>query len=138
MKNKQVAKKFYEVADLLEIQGTSPFHYRAYRQAAQTIESLGEDIESVYQDKKLQSLPGIGDALATKIEEIITTDHLSYLERLHQETPQSLIELMHIPQIGPKKALALYKKKGIATIEQLKHAADNGDLRDLEGFGKTT
>lgn len=138
MKNKQVAEKFYEIADLLEIQGTSPFHYRAYRQAAQTIETLGEDIESVYQDKKLQSLPGIGDALAKKIEEIIKTDHLSYLERLRQETPQSLIELMHIPQIGPKKALALYQKRGIATIEQLKHAAENGDLQDLDGFGKTT
>lgn len=138
MKNQQVANIFYEIADLLEIQGTSLFRYRAYRQAAQTIETLGEDIESVYQDKKLQSLPGIGDALAKKITEIIETDHLSYLDRLRQETPKSLIELMHIPQIGPKKALALYQKKGIATIEQLKIAAEKGELQDLDGFGKIT
>ncbi len=138
MKNQQVAKIFYEIADLLEIQGTSPFRYRAYRQAAQTVETLREDIESLYQDKKLQSLPGIGDALTKKIGEIIETDHLSYLDRLRQETPGSLIELMRIPQIGPKKALSLYQKEGIATIDQLKNAAEKGHLQDLEGFGKTT
>jgi len=138
MKNQQVAKIFYEIADLLEIQDKLPFHYRAYRQAAQTVETLGEDIESLYRDKKLRSLPGIGDALAKKISEIIETDHLSYLDRLRQETPGSLIELMHIPQIGPKKALALYQNQGIATIEQLKTAAEKGQLQDREGFGKTT
>ena len=67
MKNQDVAKIFYEIADLLEIQGVSPFRYRAYRQAAQTIEALGEDIEIYHQEKKLQSLPGIGEALAKKI-----------------------------------------------------------------------
>jgi len=138
MKNQEIAEVFYQIADLLEIKGELPFKIRAYRRAAQRIETLEMDIEDVYRQGKLMDIPGIGEGIAKKIKELIETGKLEYLERLKREIPEELIKLMEIPGVGPKKALVLYKKLGITTVDQLREACEKGRLRSLEGFGELT
>ncbi|MHA1860544.1 MAG: DNA polymerase/3'-5' exonuclease PolX [Candidatus Asgardarchaeia archaeon] len=138
MKNQEIAEVFYQIADLLEIKGELPFKIRAYRRAAQRIETLEMDIEDVYRQGKLMDIPGIGKGIAKKIKELIETGKLEYLERLKREVPEELIRLMEIPGVGPKKALVLYKKLGITTVDQLREACKKGRLRSLEGFGELT
>lgn len=138
MRNQEIAEVFYQIADLLEIKGELPFKVRAYRRAAQRIETLEKDIEEIYRQGKLKSIPGIGESMARKIEELIETGKLRYLEDLKREIPEELIRLMDIPGLGPKKALVLYKKLGITTIDQLREACKQGRLRMLEGFGEIT
>jgi DNA polymerase (family 10) len=138
MKNQIVADTLYMIADLLDLKGDIFFKTRAYRIAAQTIEALDEDIERLVNQGTLESIPGVGEALAKKITELVQTGKLEYLERLKKEVPTDLIDLLGIPGLGPKKVAALYKNLGITGIQDLKKAASNGKLRILEGFGEIT
>jgi len=138
MKNKLVADIFYQIADLLDVNGEIFFKTRAYRKAAQTIETLDEDIEIVSKEKRLQSIPGIGESLAKKIREIVETDGLEYFEKLKKETPEGVIDLLEILGLGPKKVSALYRNLSILNISDLKEACNKGKLRNLEGFGEIT
>ncbi len=138
MKNKLVADIFYEIADLLDIKGEIFFKTRAYRMAAQTIEVLDEDIEKVVKEDRVEEIPGVGGALAKKIREIVETGELKYLEDLKKEVPESLLEMLDIHSLGPKKVSAIYKNLGIKSIAELEKAAREGRLRDLEGFGEIT
>jgi DNA polymerase (family 10) len=138
MKNQFVADTLYMIADLLDLKGEIFFKTRAYRMAAQAIEALDEDIERLVNQKTLESIPGIGEALAKKITELIQTGKLEYLERLKKEVPTGLIDLLGIPGLGPKKVAALYKNLGITNTQELREAANKGELRNLEGFGEIT
>ena len=137
IKNREVADILYEIADLLEIKGVR-FKPRAYRRAAQTIETLPEDVKTVYERCELQEIPGIGRSIASKIQEIMETGSLEYLEDLREELPQGLRELLEIEGIGPKTALKLYEKLRISNVEDLESAARQGKIRDLEGFREKT
>jgi DNA polymerase (family 10) len=138
MKNQLVADTLYMIADLLDLKGEIFFKTRAYRIAAQTIEALDADIERLVNQGTLESIPGVGEALAKKITELVKTSKLEYLERLKKEVPTGLIDLLGIPGLGPKKVAVLYKNRGITSIKDLKKAASNGELRTLEGFGEIT
>jgi DNA polymerase (family 10) len=138
MKNQMVAEVLYMIADLLDLKGEMFFKTRAYRVAAQMIDSLDEDIEQIANQGKLESIPGVGEALAKKITELITTGKLDYFERLKKEFPAGLLELLSIPGLGPRKVADMYKKLGITTIQELQEAAENGRLRTLKGFGEIT
>jgi len=138
MKNQLVADILYEIADLLDIKGEIFFKTRAYRVAAQTIEVLDEDIETVANENRLRDIPGIGEALAKKIKEIVETDRLEYFERLKKEIPEGILTLLEIPGLGPKKVAALYKNLDITTIEALRKACVEGKLQSLDGFGEIT
>lgn len=138
MKNKFVADTLYMIADLLDLKGEMFFKTRAYRMAAQTIEALDEDIEMFVQQGTLESIPGIGEALAKKITELVTTGKLHYLEELKKEVPSGLIDLLSIPGLGPKKVAAMYRNLGITTLKELQEAAVAGKLRALFGFGEIT
>jgi len=138
MKNQLVADILYQIADLLDLKGEIFFKTRAYRMAAQTIEVYDEDIENVSKDGRLQEISGIGEALAKKITEIVNTGHLEYFEKLKKEIPASLLEMLNISGLGPKKVSALYKNLNIKTIEELRKACIDGKLRNLEGFGEIT
>lgn len=133
-----VADTLYMIADLLDVKGEVFFKTRAYRVAAQTIEVLDEDIEVITRQGKLESIPGVGEALAKKITELVTTGKLEYLERLKKEIPAGLLELLTIPGLGPRKAAALYQNLGITSIQELREAAEKGRLRTLKGFGEIT
>ncbi|MDH5779878.1 MAG: DNA polymerase/3'-5' exonuclease PolX [Candidatus Bathyarchaeota archaeon] len=137
IKNREIADILYEVADLLEIKGVQ-FKPRAYRRAAQTIETLPDDIKAIYDRGALQEIPGIGASIASKIQEIIETGSLEYLEELREELPQGLRELMEIEGLGPKTALKLHRNLKISSINELEAAARSGKIRELEGFGEKT
>lgn len=135
MKNSRIAEFLYEIADLLDLKGVQ-FKPRAYRRAAQNIDTLSKDIETYYEKGKLQEIPGVGESIATKVEEIIETGKLEYLEDLRQEFPDGLRQLMDIQGLGPKTLLKLNKELDISSLEELKKAANNNKIRELEGFGK--
>ncbi|MCK4331972.1 MAG: DNA polymerase/3'-5' exonuclease PolX [Thermoplasmatales archaeon] len=138
MKNQFVAEILYKIADLLDVKGEIFFKTRAYRMAAQTIEAMDEDIETISNENRLQSIPGVGEALTKKIREIVETGKLEYFERLKEEIPEGLLTLLDIPGLGPKKVSALYENLDISTIKQLRKACIEGRLRDLDGFGEIT
>jgi DNA polymerase (family X) len=138
MNNRKVAELLYKIADLLDIRGDIFFKTRAYRMAAQRIQVLDEDIEVLVKENRLQSIPGIGEALAKKIREYVETGSLEYYEKLKKEIPLGLLKLLEIPGLGPKKVSVLYNKMGIESIDRLGEACENGELRDLDGFGEVT
>jgi len=138
MKNQFVADMLYKIADLLDIKGEMFFKIRAYRMAAQAIEVLDEDVETVVSQDRLTSIAGIGDAIAKKITELVETGKLQYLEELTQEIPESLLKMLNIQSLGPKKVSALYQRLGITSIDELRKACLAGRLRDLDGFGIVT
>lgn len=138
MKNQFVADVLYQIADLLDIKGEIFFKTRAYRMAAQKIETLDEDIETVVKENRLKDIPGVGEGLAKKIKELVETGKLEYFEKLKKEIPPELLKMLDISGFGPRKIAAVYNKLGIKTIEELREAAEKGKLRDLEGFGEIT
>ena len=138
MLNEKVASILYEIADLLELKGGEPFKPRAYRNAAHTIAEMREGIEDVYKQGKLHEVPGVGDAIAKKVAEIIDTGELVYLMDLRSEFPPGLIQLMAVPEIGPKTTMLLYKQLKISNLDELKVAVEQHRIRRLKGFGQKT
>jgi DNA polymerase (family X) len=135
--NRDIARIFNHVADLLEIGASNPFRVRAYRNAARTIEDQPQSLATMLEaGADLAELPGIGRDLAKKIAEIIRTGSLGMLQELEQEVPGALAELLHVAQLGPKRAAALHRKLGIDNLADLAAAARKHKLRDLEGFGE--
>ena len=120
--NLEVAAILREVADLLEIKGVR-FKPQAYRRAALAVETMPEDIADVAAAGKLEEIPGVGKAIAKKIQEIVETGKLGYLESLRQELPEGVLHLIGISGIGPKKAIALSQALGVRTIDDLEAAA---------------
>jgi len=137
MKNIEVARLLYEIANLLEIQEV-PFKPQAYRRAAMSIESLSEDIEEIYKQEKLKEIPGIGEGIAKKIIEYLDTGKSTYLEELKKEFPVNVSELMKIPGLGPKKIIMLYKNLKITNMTKLKKAITEKKLENLEHFKEAT
>ncbi len=139
MKNIDIAKIFYDIAIYLQMKDENIFKIRAFDKAALTIESLPEDIEFIYKKgglEALQELPGIGKAIAEKIEELLTTDRLKFYEELKKEIPVDIDGLRRIEGMGPKKILILYKKLDVKNIADLEKVAKAGKVSKLEGFGE--
>lgn len=138
MENIDYSRVFTEIADLLEIQGANPFRVRAYRNAARTLETLSQPLDSMLEDEdvRLDDLPGIGKDLAAKIRELHYTRELAFLHELRDEVPASLIQIMSIPGLGPKRARQIWDELEITTLEELEEAARVGDLLALSGFGE--
>jgi DNA polymerase (family 10) len=140
MTNSQIADAFEQIADLLEFQGANPFRTRAYRNAARTLRDLPEPLSVILQDSKrdLTEIPGIGKDLADKCQTLLATGTLPLLEQLHAEVPESVLALLRIPGVGPKKAALLHKELGITTLDELQTACQKGQVRGLKGFGQKT
>ncbi len=139
MENVEIAAILREVADLLEIQQANPFRVRAYRNAVRTIEAHAVPMRKlVDEEADLTELPAIGKGMAQNIDELVTTGELSVLNQLSEEIPASLIELMRLPGLGPKKARKLWDELGIETMEALEEAASEGRIATLAGFGEKT
>ncbi len=137
MMNKKIAQMFNEIADLLELKGVD-FKPRAYRKAARKIESMKKDISHYYEEDNLKEIEGVGDAMEKKIKEIIDTGALEYLEELKEELPSGLIDVMRVPDIGPKSAKKLHEELGIKDLDSLKNEAEEGNIKDIKGFGEKT
>ncbi|HDN84225.1 MAG TPA: DNA polymerase/3'-5' exonuclease PolX [Candidatus Aerophobetes bacterium] len=132
----KIARIFREIADLLSIKGENPFRIRAYEKAADILEHLSGNIEELYREGKLKQIPGIGKGILEKIETIIKTGTLPLYEQLKSNFPPGLIEIISIPDVGPKTAKLLYEKMGIKNVEELEDAAKKGMLRGLAGMGE--
>ena len=118
--NAEIARIFKEYADLLEIKGENPFKVRAYRNAARTIENIGKSLEELVKEGyDLTRLPGIGSDLSQYIQEIVTTGKFSKLQKLKKQIPPSLVDMLSIEGLGPKRIKTLYEKLGIASMEDL-------------------
>jgi len=135
MRNKEVSQKFYELASYLEILGEMKFKINAYIEAARRIENLSIPIENLAKEGKLTEIKGIGEGIAKKIIQYLETGKIDKLEEAKKQIPETLIELLNIPGVGPRGAYTLYKKLGIKNIEDLKKAALEGKIRELDGFG---
>lgn len=136
MENQTIASIFNQIADLLDIQGENPFRIRSYRAAARMIEDLPENLADTRSDgKDLTKLPGIGRELSEKIDEIIKTGKLGFLDELKAKLPPGLPELLRVEGIGPKKVKLFYEDAGVDSIEGLAKAARSGRLRHLNRMG---
>lgn len=138
MKNFEIAEIFNQIAEFLEIKNENPFRIRAYRKAAQNIESLGQDIEELARKGTLREIPGIGKDLAEKILEIVDTGKLKYYERLKSEVPGIILEMMSIPGIGPKTSALLYNKFKLKSIDQLEKLARSHKICGLPNLKEKT
>jgi DNA polymerase (family 10) len=136
MNNQQLADIFERIANLLEINGEVVYKTLAYRRAAESLRAYPREASELYREGKLTEIPGVGKAIAEKIEELLTTGKLGFLERLEQEVPPTLLELLEIPDVGPKKVALFWKQAGITSLMDLESAARHGHLRRLPGIGE--
>ena len=135
MNNRQLAETFTLIADLLEIKGEIIYKTLAYRKAADSLLSLGRDAKEYWKEGKLEDIPGVGKAIAEKIDELLSTGRLGFLEKLEAEIPPGLAGWLQVPGMGPKKAAMIWKQLGITKLPELEQAAKEGKLRDLPGMG---
>jgi len=138
MENQEIASILHQVADMLAIQGENRHRVFAYQRAAETIAHLERDAVDVWRDGKLTDLPGIGETLASKIEELLTTGRLAFYERLKGEVPPGVVQMLQIPDVGPKTAGRLWKELGITSLEGLEAAAREGRVQTLSRMGART
>ena len=138
MKNFEVARQFELMADILELKGENPFRIRAYRRAAQNLESLSEEIEAVAREERLEDIPGIGADLAGKIQEYLRTGKIKEIAAASKGIPRGVVELMNIPGVGPRTARLLHEREHITGIGQLEKLASKGGLRGLPGIQAKT
>ncbi|MCB0103239.1 MAG: DNA polymerase/3'-5' exonuclease PolX [Anaerolineales bacterium] len=135
MNNKQLANVFTLIANLLEIKGEIIYKTLAYRKAAESLESLGREASEYWKEGKLADIPGVGKAIAEKIDELLSTGKLEFLEKVKTEVPESLAGWLQVQSLGPKKIALIWKTLNITTLAELETAAKEGKLRDLPGMG---
>ena len=138
MKNQEIAGIFERMAALLELQGENVFKIRAYQKAAENIHNLSEDIAVLAADGRLDDIPGIGKALHDKIHEYLTTGRITAYEKLTAVIPESLLTVVAIPSLGPKKARLFFERLQITDVAGLKQAAEDGRLLGLPGIQHKT
>jgi DNA polymerase (family 10) len=134
--NQELADIFQTIANLMEIKGDVIYKILAYGKAADSLRDYGGNVYIVWQEGKLTDIPGVGKAIAGKIDELYTTGHLEFLDKLSKEVPPSLAELLEVPDLGPKKVALFWKELGITDLAGLEAAARGGDLQELPGMGE--
>jgi DNA polymerase (family 10) len=135
MNNRQLADTFTLIANLSEIKGEIIYKTLAYRKASESLMSLGREASEYWKEGKLEDIPGVGKAISEKIDELLNTGKLQFLEKLKKEVPPSLADWLQVPGLGPKKIALIWKTLNITTLAQLEKAARAGKLRDMPGMG---
>ena len=134
--NAEVVRTLGRVADLLEIRGENSFKVRAYRMAAQRVETLREPLTDIAaRDDGLRAVEGFGAAIADKVGELIASGRLQYLEELEASVPPTLLTLCELAGVGPRTAATLWKEAGISTLDELEAAAHSGSLEGVPRLG---
>jgi DNA polymerase (family X) len=137
MENKDVARILRETAELLEIDGAMIGRYRSYEKVSELLNSLPDRIETLaHDDAKLKALPGVGDGMAEHIREILKTGDYALRQKLLKKYPATILDLLQLQSLGPKKVALLWKKFKVATVEGVEQLAREGKLRDIPGFGE--
>jgi DNA polymerase (family X) len=141
MDNEVIARRFYRLAALMELRGDDPFRWRSYRNAAEAIEVWPTPLKKIAEKEGvagLQEIPGVGKAIAGKVIELLTRGTFDAWERLVAETPESVLDLMEIPGIGPKTAALLHQRFKVSSIADLKTFVAGGGLDMVDGIGPKT
>lgn len=141
MDNESIARRFYRLAALMDIRGDDPFRLRSYRNAAEAIETWPTPLKTIAEQEGiagLQGIPGVGKAIATKIVELFDRGTFDAWERLVAETPETVLDLLEVPGIGPKTAAMLHQKYKVSSRDQLKKFVDGGGLELVDGIGPKT
>ncbi|RKY03057.1 MAG: DNA polymerase/3'-5' exonuclease PolX [Spirochaetes bacterium] len=138
MKNKEIADLLRLIGIYKELSGEDVFRVRAYQQAAKNIEMMDRDIEELYKKGELRSIKGVGKSVEEIINEYLGTGKSSILEEFRKKYPDSLLELLSIPGMGPRKVKVLWEKLGISNLGELEYACRENRLISLEGFGLKT
>jgi DNA polymerase (family X) len=137
MKNREIARLFEEIADIMEIKEDNPFKIRAYRKAALNLAGLTRDLAEM-SHKELLEIPGVGADLAGRIEEYLSTGIIAHYERLKGEVPAGVFALLAVPGLGPKTAKTIYDQAGVASLEELELAAAEHRLAGIRGIQHKT
>ena len=134
--NAQIAAAFEELGDLYELDGVSQYRFLAYRTAAKAIRDAPTSIARLTLEGKVTELPGIGRTIEEKTQALIDTGDIPAAVKLRAKYPEGVIQMIHIPGFGAKRARRLYDELGIDTLEALREAAESGRIRTLKGFGE--
>ena len=141
MDNESIARRFYRLAALMEIRGDDPFRLRSYRNAGEAIETWPTPLKEIAAKdgiSGLQSIPGVGKAIAGKIGELLDRGTFDAWEKLTAETPETVLDLMEIPGIGPKTAALLHQKHKVSSLDALRKFVSGGGLDSVDGVGPKT
>jgi len=136
--NGDLARVFHEIGDILEVKGEVVFKTVAYHRAADAIGRSPVDLVGAYRSGAPPKVPGVGQAIADKITELVTTGRMTFLERLREEVPASLVEILRIPGLGPKNVKRFHDELGVLTLADLEKAARDGRVRELRGLSERT
>jgi DNA polymerase (family X) len=135
MKNHEIAALFERIANILELKGENTFRISSYRRAAQVIADLTDDIEVLAREGRLRNIHGIGQSIAEKITEYITTGKISKYEKMLKGISEETVTLMQVPGLGPKTVSLLHKKLGIVSLTDLEKVIQEGRIKGLPGIG---
>lgn len=139
MDNSKIAERLEHLAALLEFQGANPFRLKAYRNGADAVRAASVPVARAFaENQDITAWSGVGDSVAEKCRELVATGTLKQIDDLEQEIPPTVLDLLRVPNLGPKKAAALYKELGIKDLDQLKIACEQQQVRGLKGFGVKT
>src|SRR5436190_12711205 len=141
MDNEEIARRFNQMASLMEVRGEDSFRVRSYRMAAEAIETWPVDMKAIAKEQGVEGLleiPGVGKALAGKIVELVETGTFAAWEKLTVETPATVLDLLTLPGIGPKTAATFHQKFKIASLDDLRKFAEGGGLEMIDGIGPKT
>jgi len=139
MENEQIARRFNRVAALMEVRGEDSFRIRSYRMAAEAIETWPTPMKQIAAAEGaagLQEIPGVGKALAGKIVELLDRGTFDAWEKLTAETPESVLDLLDLPGVGPKTAAMLNQKFKITSLDDLRKFVAGGGLEGVDGIGQ--
>jgi DNA polymerase (family 10) len=141
MDNKEIARRFYRLSALMEVRGDDPFRLRSYRNAAEAIEVWPTSLKEIADQEGvvgLQEIPGVGKAIAGKVIDLLNKGTFDAWERLIAETPETVLDLLEIPGIGPKTAALLHQRFKVSSLPELKTFVASGGLDLVDGIGPKT
>ena len=141
MNNVAIARRFHQLAALMEIRGDDPFRLRSYRNAAEAIEVWPTPLKEIVEQEGvagLKTIPGVGKAIAGKVVELLERGSFDAWDRLTAETPETVLDLMEVPGIGPKTAALLHQKFKVSSYDELKKFVADGGLEMVDGIGPKT
>ena len=138
LSNAAIADRFELMADLLELEGAVVYRVLAYRRAAKSLRETPESVSKLSAERRLTSLPGVGDTVAAKVAELLGTGQIAALQKLVDRNPPGAVAVMRLSGIGPKTARRIFSELGLETVDQVREAAEAGRIRAIAGMGEKT